>query len=880
MPYKKISDYGIIGNLQTIALVGLDGSIDWFCLPHIDSPSIFGSILDDKKGGRFAITPTGKWKSTASYLAGTNILITSFSAESGKARLRDFMPALNENDGKTEIYRCVAVTEGSVEIEVIFEPRFDYARSDTKLERVHGGIIASGGDEVVTLSSTMPLQCDGQCSKLKLALQVGESACFVLTQGRDVLTDISGKLHASLVKTEEYWKEWLQRSETGLIIDPGKWKPMVDRSALLLKLLYFNPTGAIAAAATTSLPEQIGGVRNWDYRFTWIRDTSFTLQALFNLGHLKETQGYLRWIQKLLAEHGAEGMQIMYGLRGETDIAEEELLHLEGYRGSSPVRIGNEAYKQKQLDIYGELMDAALKLSNYVGKVDVGLWPFLRDVCNYVIEHWCETDAGIWEIRGDNQHFVYSKLMSWVALDRGITIAQRYGFPADLEHWREVRTSIKDEIMEKGWSEKKQAFISYFGGDTLDASALLIPLSGLLHFDDPRVLSTIESLKRELCPEGLLYRYLTKDGLPGGEGAFLLCSFWLIDCLVAIARLDEAEEFLDRMVEYSNHLGLFSEEYDTSKKEALGNFPQAFTHIGFINSVIALRKAQLKKQSAKSQDKKRPFSFLDDKVVLNKDFSPTAINTNRIVPQLKDVMNTLRGAFFDTHKGRVAYELMYQSASYKHYTCLSGALKRMDLTSLTSSEDRLAFWINIYNVLVIHGVVELGIRDSVNEVNGFFTRVLYQIDNFTFSLDDIEHGILRGNKRQPTSVLKPFSATDPRLAFIITPPDPMIHFALVCASLSCPPIEIYTAKDIDKELTVAGEVFINYGGMIIDYEKKQITLSKIFDWYGKDFGKYIPERLRFLSRLLYKPEDKAFIYENSAALKVEFQNYDWRLNKY
>jgi pentatricopeptide repeat protein len=884
MPYKKISDYGIIGNLQTIALVGLDGSIDWLCLPHIDSPSIFGALLDDEKGGRFAITPVGTYESTTAYLPDTNILKTTFRTETGEAHLRDFMPVLTDDDGKAEIYRCVGVMEGTVEIEVVFEPRFDYARAETRVKKRNGTIVASGiasdCSESVALSSTRELRCDGPCGKIRLTLKAGDSVCFLLTRGQEVPgNDISKKLQASLKETEEYWRGWLQRSETGLVVDPGRWKEMVDRSALVLKLLSFNPTGAIAAAATTSLPEEVGGVRNWDYRFTWIRDTSFTLQALYNLGHLRETEDYLRWIQNLLAQHGAGGMQIMYGLRGEADIEEVELPHLEGYRGSRPVRIGNEAYRQKQLDIYGELMDAALKLSNYVGKVDVGMWPFLRDVCDHVVEHWCETDAGIWEVRSDYLHFVYSKLMCWVALDRGIIIARRYGFPADLNRWEETQGAIRDEIIEKGWSKKKQSFVGHYGGDTLDASVLHIPLAGFLPFDDPRIISTVEAVQRELCSEGLLYRYRTEDGLAGGEGAFLLCTFWLIDCLIAMGRVEEAEQFLDRMVAYSNHLGLFSEEYDTAQGEALGNFPQAFTHIGFINSVIALRKAQCKREPRKSHAKKRLLSFLEEKVILNREAPPVNIKYDEIVPELKNVMNTLRGAFFDTMKGRVAYELMAGSGPYKRYTCLSGALKRLNLNCLTTREERLAFWINLYNVMGIHGIVELGIRDSVNEVNGYFTRVLYQIGDFTFSLDDIEHGILRGNRRRLTSIWKPFSAADPRIAFVIDPPDPRIHFTLVCASSSCPPIELYTADDIDQELTVAGEVFINSGGVVIDRKKKSLSLSRIFDWYGRDFGPDLPARLRYLSRFLYEEADRQFICDNAYTLKVEYQEYDWRLNR-
>ncbi|MFQ5735768.1 MAG: glycoside hydrolase family 15 protein [Thermodesulfobacteriota bacterium] len=880
MAYKKISDYGIIGNLRTIALVGLDGSIDWLCLPFIDSPSLFGALLDEKKGGRFSITPVGEWSSTASYIPNTNILVTTFRTATGEMRIRDFMPVLAGHGDTPELYRCVEVTEGRVEVEVAFEPSFDYARGETRVEASASRFIASGNAETVCLSSTMALGCDGTCAKARLTLEKGGSACFVLTYGDQVIEgDITGRLHSLLNETEEFWKGWLRRSETGLIIDPGPWREMADRSALVLKLISFDPTGAIAAAATTSLPEVIGGVRNWDYRYTWIRDTSFVLQALFNLGHMKETEDYLRWIQGVLAKHGAAGMQIMYGLRGESDITEEELPHLDGYMGSRPVRVGNKAYLQKQLDIYGEIMDAALKLSNYVGKVDTGMWPFLKDVCDYVVEHWTEADAGIWEVRNEYKHFVYSKLMCWVALDRGLAIARKYGFRADLKLWDETRSAIKDEILDRGWNEEKRSFTGYFGGETLDASALLLPITGLLPFSDPRVIATIEAIQRELCTTGLLYRYQTEDGLPGSESAFLFCNFWLIDCLISLNRLDEAEGFLHHMAGYSNHLGLFSEEYDVVKKEALGNFPQAFTHIGFINSAVALRKARIKTEPQRPHARKKIFSFLEKKIVLNEDVPPVEISPHEVVPELKKAMNILRGGYFDVARGRVAYELMAGSMPYKRYNCLSGALKMLDPGSITDREERLSFWINIYNLLVIHTVVELGVRDSINEVNGFFTRCLYRIGDLTFSLDDIEHGILRGNQRPPASLWRPFSSTDPRRSLIVDPIDPRVHFALVCASSSCPPIELYTPQDLDRELTVAGEVFINSGGLAIYREEKRISLSKIFKWYGNDFGPDLPARLRFLARFLYDKEDSDFVCENAGSLQVEYQDYDWRLNR-
>jgi len=400
--YKKISDYAIIGNLHSIALVGIDGSIDWLCLPHLDSPSVFGALLDNQKGGRFSITPTGEWDSVTQYLPNTNVLITKFRTREGTLKLTDFMPIPTGEEEELkergrELYRLVEVVKGKVETGMIFEPRFNYARSSTTVKKRKQIIIAKGNDEIITLCSSREMKVKKKRSEATWALQAGDKVWLHLNYGREEDSVLDPEqAEKSLQDTVSYWQNWLEKSETGQTVELGPFQEMVNRSALALKLLFYNPTGAIAAAATTSLPEEIGGVRNWDYRYTWIRDTSFTVQALFNLGHLTETEKYLKWIEDIPSRYGAEKMQIMYGLRGEEDLPEEEIVHLEGYKGSRPVRIGNDAAKQKQLDIYGEIMDAALKLSNYVGEIDITMWPFLCRICNYVVEHWQDRDAGIW----------------------------------------------------------------------------------------------------------------------------------------------------------------------------------------------------------------------------------------------------------------------------------------------------------------------------------------------------------------------------------------------------------------------------------------------------------------------------------------------------
>jgi len=664
-------------------------------------------------------------------------------------------------------------------------------------------------------------------------------------------------------------------------VNLGHYQPMVDRSALVLKLLQFEEAGTIAAAATTSLPEEIGGTRNWDYRYTWVRDTSFILEALFNLGHLSETEGYLRWVERLISEYGAERMQVMYGLRGQEELPEYELDHLEGYKGSRPVRIGNKAATQRQLDIYGEIMDAALRLSHYVGKIDYTMWPVLRDICDYVVKHWGEKDKGIWEVRSGPHSFVYSKIMCWVALDRGITIARRYGFPAELPRWEETREAIKQEVLAKGWSVKKRSFVQHYDTEALDSSNLIIPIFGFLPFEDPRVVSTIEATERELSHEGVLYRYICDDGLTGKEGTFLLCSFWLVDCLIGLGRVADAEFLLRKLEGTANHVGLFSEQYDPTWRESLGNFPQAFTHIGYIISVIKLLEA--KDRSGKEDTEAEKLSFiqrmLSSEILLNDGEPERHIPSKEIASSLKNTMNVLRGAFFDTAQSRVAYERMKGSDPYAEYLELSYSLRAMNLDNLGTREEKLAFWINLYNVIIIHAVIELGIRDSIKEVRNFFKRVCYLISSMRFTPSDIEHGILRGNRRAPHAITHVFGKNDPRLAYAVDALEPRVHFALVCASSSCPPIDVYTAENLDEELNISGRTFLNAGGLKLDRAERKVTLSRIFKWYAKDFGETGGDRLRFAARFLYKAEDRAFLEQHADDLELAYQKYDWRLNR-
>jgi GH15 family glucan-1,4-alpha-glucosidase len=894
--YKRIGDYGVIGNLETAALVGRDGSIDWLCLPSLDSPSVFAALLDDAKGGRFSLAPVGPYEVETEYIEGTNVLRTTFVTPTGTILLTDFMPVAaderwqEDRTGLRTLYRHLEVERGSADIELRFDPRFDYARGHTTVESRPGGVLARSEQLFVTLACTERLQAAEASAYGRWSLKQGDDVWSKLAfpsvkaaEEPELVCLCVGEAWKALRETERFWRDWLAKNETGKEYDPGPYKGILDRSALVLKLLVYDSTGAIAAAATTSLPECIGGERNWDYRYTWIRDTSLTLRALFDLGHLSEMERYLGLIRSILEEHGAEGMQIMYGLRGEADLVERELGHLEGYMGSRPVRIGNDAAGQRQLDIYGELMDAAAILSDYVGKIDESTWPFLREVCDYVVEHWQEKDSGIWEVRGGPFHFVHSKVMCWVALDRGLTIARRYGFPSDSGRWEKTRERIKAEVLEKGYNSEKASFVMHYETDDLDASCLLIPHVGFLPYDDPRIVSTIEAVQSELMADGLLYRYRGEDGLRGGEGRFLLCSFWLADCLIHLGRLEEAEDLMRRIGQTANSLGLFSEEYDPETGEQLGNFPQAFTHIGCVTTIMNLLRAKgmdrpvrPAPEAVKQGALPRLFSY---KRTLNSGIAASSVTPEDIASQLKSVLNRLRGAFFDTVQGRVAYERMRRSELYRRFVNLSYSLREFDPSTLTTREAKTAFWVNLYNVIVIHGVIEFDIRNSIKEVWNFFSRATYQIGGHSFTPNDIEHGILRANRRPPHSLLRRFRGDDPRKRLSLEQMDPRIHFALVCASSSCPPIDVYTEERLGEELDASGRTFVNSRGMLIDKRQGRVRLSRVFSWYAEDFGRSTAERLSSLAAYLYADEDRTYMLEHAERVKVDFLEYDWRLNR-
>ncbi|MBI4565468.1 MAG: glycoside hydrolase family 15 protein [Planctomycetes bacterium] len=593
MAYLPIENYGVIGNLRTVALVGLDGSIDWWCHPRFDSPSVFGAILDDRKGGRFRIAPPdGDVRAKQMYLPDTNVLITRFLSPEGVGEIDDFMP-ISEPGGTRPIIRRVKVVRGAVRFDVECRPAFNYARDRHEVQARPEGVSFLSDRVKLGLATQVPLRLKEGAAVGEFVLRAGESATFVLSdldEVKDCLQCLSAEeAEAAFRRTVEYWERWIGHSRYR-----GRWRAMVDRSALVLKLLTFEPTGAIVAAPTCSLPERIGGELNWDYRYAWIRDASFTLYALMRIGFTQEAHRFMDWIRARIHELNPDGsLQVMYSVEGRHDLVEESLDHLTGYRDSRPVRIGNAAHRQIQLDIYGELLDAVYLFNKYGTPIDYDLWVHLRRLLNWVVDNWSRPDQGIWEMRGTPRHFVYSKLMCWVALDRGLRLADKRSFPADREKWLKARDTIYEEIMSRGWNRNRQTFVQEYESDRTDASCLIMPLVFFLSPTDPRMLSTLEAVRKELMSDSLVHRYdgrKSPEGLFATEGTFSMCTFWLVEALTRAGRTAEARLLFEKMLGYSNHLGLYAEEIGPCG-EALGNFPQAFTHLALISSAYNLNRA-------------------------------------------------------------------------------------------------------------------------------------------------------------------------------------------------------------------------------------------------------------------------------------------------
>jgi GH15 family glucan-1,4-alpha-glucosidase len=592
MSFEPIESYGVIGNMRSIALVGVNGSIDFLCYPNFDSPTVFAAMLDDERGGCFQIQPLlRKTQVRQLYFPDTNILLTRFLAEEGVAELTDYMPIGTDGEEPNEIVRTLTVIRGEVDFKMRCQPRFNYGMCGhtVKIEEQYA-IFSPASDSCAPLAlyGTVALRRHSQDVTSEFRLRAGENATFVFggvrPQGQQPEMEF---VEQRFQETSRFWKEWIAKSKYR-----GRWREMINRSALMLKLLISREHGSLIAAPTFSLPEQIGGVRNWDYRFTWLRDATFTLYALIRLGFVEETEAFIDWLKGRLGDDAERGpLQVMYGIDGRQKLDEMTLDHLQGYEHSGPVRIGNAAYQQLQLDIYGEMMDAIYLANKYGDSISTAGWRDVQRILEWLGKNWQRPDRGIWEVRGDAREFLHSRLMCWVAFDRALRLAQKRSLSGPFDAWLRTRDAIREDIFANFWNDDLQSFVQSKGGTDLDASVLLMPLMRFISPVDPMWRSTMKAIEARLVEDTLVRRYEPErthvDGLPGAEGSFTACSFWYIECLARAGELEKAQLLFEKLLGYANHLGLYSEQIGPSGQH-LGNFPQAFTHLALISTATYL----------------------------------------------------------------------------------------------------------------------------------------------------------------------------------------------------------------------------------------------------------------------------------------------------
>ena len=586
-----LEDYGLIGDLQTAALVSRSGSIDWLCLPRFDSGAVFAALLGDESHGRWAIKPAGHHRPLGRrYRGDTLVLETDIQGEHGALRLIDFMPPRGE---APDVVRIVEGLGGTVEVEMELVLRFDYGHIVPWVHRVDGSLVGTAGPDAVTFATPVELVGENMRTHARFTVQEGDRIPFVLTwyPSHRPIPDPVDAEHA-LLDTERFWQEWESQCTHG-----GEWHDDVHRSLMVLKALTYTPTGGIVAAPTASLPEALGGVRNWDYRFCWLRDATLTLLSLIRAGYVDEARAWRDWLLRAIAGNPGQ-LQVMYGVAGERRLVELELDWLPGYEGSRPVRIGNGAYDQLQLDVYGEIIDALhqARVAGLEAKVEA--WNLTRKVVEWLEDGWRQPDQGIWEVRGPRRHFTHSKVMCWVAFDRAVKAIELFGRRGPVERWRAIRDEIHAQVLSQAWNPQVGAFVQSYGSDRLDASVLMLPLVGFIPAEDPRMVSTVAAIERDLMRDGFVERYradvenVDVDGLPPGEGAFLPCSFWLVQNLALQGRRAEALELFERLLSLRNDLGLISEEYDPGARRLVGNFPQAFTHLALVDTAVLLSEGE------------------------------------------------------------------------------------------------------------------------------------------------------------------------------------------------------------------------------------------------------------------------------------------------
>lgn len=604
--YPAIADHGLIGDLQTAALVTRDGELDWLCLPRFDSPSVFASLLDRERGGHLRIAPADSdYTSRQLYLPDTAVLITRFMSESGVGEIIDFMPIADQNNPGDDhrLVRIARVVRGQMRFTFECLPSFDYGRATHTMDVTENGAVFRAGGTQLTVHAARLLRADNGITRMHTphgdgirataTLHAGDLGALMLQSGDGVTPHRLEQAEAwgLLEETSAFWRRWLARSTY-----TGRWREQVARSAMTLKLMTYAPSGALVAAPTAGLPEQVGGERNWDYRFTWIRDASFSVYALLGLGYVDEGASFVKWLADRVKEKAGSDsgpLKIMYRVDGSSDLVEEDLDHLDGYRGSRPVRIGNGAADQLQLDIYGEAMDSIYFADRHGVGVGHKGWTKLAEIHDWLADHWDQPDEGVWETRGGRQDFVYGRINSWTSFDRVVRLAAERGLPGNIDRWRTARDDVYRQVMAEGWDPSREAFVQHYGSKVLDASLLRMVRVGIVSPSDPMWLSTLDAMDTELVSDSLVYRYnpdASPDGLRGSEGTFSLCTFWYVEALARSGRLDQARLTFEKMLTYANPLGLYAEEIGLTG-EQLGNFPQAFTHLALINAALTLNDA-------------------------------------------------------------------------------------------------------------------------------------------------------------------------------------------------------------------------------------------------------------------------------------------------
>lgn len=864
MAHSPLSEYGAVGNGRGLALVSRTGSVDWMCVPRLDSPAVFAALLDDRSGGRFAIRPDRDFDAASAYRPGTNLLETRFRVRTGEARLTDFMPdgpdvrERPENAGR--LIRRVRGEAGEVRLRIVCDVRFDYGRRPARWERRDNRCWRLvSRDRHLLLTASRPLFWEDRTARLRV--RAGETVWLVLDWGGESVPD-EAALEGLLDSAERYWRGWRSEGGAGRLPPGGFWRDALDRSALALRLLQYRPAGAVAAGGTAALPVAPGGGDNRDDRVASIHEAADTLTALSALGRRREADAFVDWVRGVLRAADAGGPEDIQRLdRPRPPAGERIARHLAGYKGAEPVRLGRNPGEASALEISGEVLDLFFAFSRRGGEIGSGDWTRLRPLVDRAAATWRRPDSG--RAEPSVRPGIHARLMAWVALDRGIRIALRNGFRADLARWRNERAAVRQDILRRGVSRRTGAFRTDDETGGTDDGVLRIPLVGFLPATDRRVAATLRELDADR---------LREDG-------FLLPFFRYLRCRILQGRLDEVAEGLRRVREFSGPSGLLGERYDPVFREIGGNLPRASAH-------AACALATLEYLAARNAPPPPPSPLWSRRAA--RLFRPARLSPPRrprreAVPAdpnraLRDVLRRLADHFYDAHEQRVDYAGIRSSAVFDRMRDCVADLRGFDPETLGTDAERIAFWINLFNLLTIHAVVALGVRDSVREIPFFFRRATYVVGGRSYRLGDIEHGVLRGNRRPPFRPSRPFGPADPRLRTLPETPDPRTIFGLVRAARTGPPLGVYAADTLGRRLDASARVFLN-GTSRLDMRDRTLWVSELFKRRRSDIGARDADLVRFVARFWYRTDPADWLVSEADRIAIRYFPFDWRLNR-